>query len=172
MPMEIMVAGSVRRQHRSGYVDRERTRPAGVSPEDMMRRNVSLLLLASLVVTGAAPLAGERLLCPMPMPMGPAASASGGGCDACAPDAPAAATSLEAASCCSVAPGAEAETIPATMTAQRRGAPTTHGDGAVIVEAVIACSAPTLDVPSFESPPPIPATSPPPLSTQTTHLRN
>jgi hypothetical protein len=137
-----------------------------------MRRNVSLLLLVSLVVTGAAPLAGERLLCPMPMPMGRAASGSGGGCDACVPDAPATATSLEAASCCSVAPGAEAETVPATVGASRRGVSTQSDLGPMSVALAECPAISAQSVPSLDSPPPIPAASPPPLSTQTTHLRN
>ena len=132
-----------------------------------MRRTGSLLLLLSLVVTGAAPLAGERLLCSMPM--SPKAAPS---CDACPVDAPSAATSLEAASCCRTAPATEADTVPATVTASRRGA-VAHSDlgptSVVLAECpvIAAQSAPSLD-----SPPPIPAASPPLRSTQTTHLRN
>ena len=124
-----------------------------------MRRTVGFLLLASLAVTGAAPLAGERLLCPMP-------------CDACAMDAPATSASLEAASCCRVAPATEAETVPATVTAQRRGGITTHGDDIVVAEASVLCSSPTRYIPSFDPPAPVPAPSPPLLSTQTTRLLN
>ena len=141
-----------------------------------MRRTASLLLLLSLIVTGAAPLAGERLICPMPMPSAresAAGSAAGSACDTCATDSPATSASLEAASCCTVAPATVAEAVPATVTSQRRGVASSHADGAPILLALYACPViPSRYVPSFDPPAPVPAPSPPPLSTQTTHLRN
>ena len=132
-----------------------------------MRRSLSLLLLVSLVATGAAPLAGERLLCPMPMSPKIAES-----CDACRTDTPSAAASLEAASCCRTAPAAEAETVPATVSVSRRTASAQSDLGPISV-VLAECPAITAQsVPSLDSPPPISATSPPPLPTQTTHLRN
>jgi hypothetical protein len=138
----------------------------------MMRRNWSLLLLVSLAATGSAPLAGERLLCPMPMRSVASAGSDVAGCDACAMDSPAAAGSLEASSCCRVAPASEAETVPATLTAQRRGAPSSDGDGAAMEMPAISRGALAQHAPTLDSPPPIPAFSPPTLSTHTTHLRN
>ena len=135
-----------------------------------MRRTASFFLLLSLVVTGAAPLAGERLVCPMPMPSAEG-SASAPACGACAMDSPAASASLEAASCCTVAPATIAEAVPATMTAQRRGV-TPQVDGVAITAPASHHAAAICSTPSFDTPAPTPASSPPPLSTRTTHLRN
>lgn len=169
--MEIMVADPEGSADRNGVPARERTAPAGVSLEDMMRRTASLLLLISLVATGAAPLAGERLVCPMPM-ASPDASLAGSSCEACAMDSPAAPASLEAATCCSVVPATESESAPATVSAQRRGGASSHPDGVPVLAAILACpEIPSRYVPSFDSPALVPA-PPPPLSTQTTHLRN
>ncbi len=134
-----------------------------------MRRNGSLLLLLTLVVTGAAPLSGERLVCPMPMSPKIAAS-----CDACVPDSPAAAdASLEAASCCRTAPATEADTVPATVSTSRRGGAPGPSDGGSMSVVLAECPAiAAQSVPSLDSPPPIQAAPPPLRSTQTTHLRN
>lgn len=132
-----------------------------------MRRSLSLLLLVSLVATGAAPLAGERLLCPMPMSPRIAES-----CDACPMGSRSAAASLEAASCCRTNPAAEAETVPATVSVSRRSASAQSDLGPTSI-VLAECPAITAQsMPSLDSPPPIPTASPPPLSTQTTHLRN
>lgn len=136
-----------------------------------MRRTASLLLLLSLVATGAAPLAGERLLCPMAMPSA-GESAAAPACEACAKDSPAASASLEAASCCTMAPATVAETVPATVTAQRRGGFSPQVEGFAIAAPPIHDAALICSAPSFDTPAPSPAESPPPLSTQTTHLRN
>ena len=130
-----------------------------------MRRIASLLLLFCLVVTGAAPLAGERLLCPMPM------AVAGVSCESCVMDSPGAPASLQAASCCSVAPATVAEAVPATVSATRRsgfGVP----DAAPMSAAIIACPEVSTYVPSSDAPAPVPAPTPPLRSTQTTHLRN
>jgi len=145
-----------------------------------MRRQLSLLLLLSLVVTGAAPLAGERLVCPMTMTMAMPATSSGeppaaATCRACAMESQnaSAPASVKAASCCGTAPVAEAETVPATFSAQRRGGITAHSDGIAIALSPVACpEIPALVAPSFDAPPPNPAASPPPSATLTTHLRN
>ena len=131
-----------------------------------MRRSASLLLLFCLVVTGAAPLAGERLLCPMPM------AAVGASCETCVMDSPEATASLQAASCCSVAPATVAETVPATVSATRRGSGFGVPDAAPMSAAIIACPEVSTYVPSFDAPAPDPAPTPPLHSTQTTHLRN
>ena len=132
-----------------------------------MRRSASLLLLFCLVVTGAAPLAGERLVCPMPM-----TSPAGVSCEMCVMDSPEAPASLQAASCCSVAPATVAEAVPATVSATRRGGGSGVPDAVPMLAAIIACSDVSTYVPSFDAPAPVPTPSPPLLSTQTTHLRN
>src|SRR6202008_2635310 len=144
-----------------------RDRP-GHHPTTMMRRTTCLLLLLSLAATGAAPLTGERLLCPMPMPMSSdRGSATGMTCDACATNAPTTAASLEAASCCTMAPAAVAEAVPATVTAQRRGGASPQDDASAIGAPVLQDAVPICAAPSFDTPAPSPASSPPPLSTQT-----
>jgi hypothetical protein len=71
-----------------------------------------------------------------------------------------------------MAPATVAEAVPATVTAQRRGGITTDHASVVVADAPILCFPVSQYVPSFDTPPPVPSSSPPPLSTQTTHLRN
>lgn len=132
-----------------------------------MRRSASLLLLFCLVVTGAAPLAGERLVCPMPM-----TQPAGVSCESCVMDSPEAPASLQAASCCSVAPATVAEVVPATVSTARRGSGSGVPDAASMLASIIACPDVSTYVLSFDAPAPVRAPTPPLLSTQTTHLRN
>jgi len=132
-----------------------------------MRRSASLLTVVCLIVTGAAPFSGDRLVCPMPM-TSPAASS----CEACGTDSPEAPSSLEAASCCSVAPASVAESVPATVSATRRGAGSGVPDAVPLLAAIEECPEFSTHVQAFDASAPSPAAPPPLILIETTHLRN
>jgi len=141
-----------------------------------MKRTVAIFLTVALSVATAVPVLGTRMLCgPSMRAMGSMATATpepAANCGACSDLAESAdGTTLEAGSCCRVAPLDDGNALTATLSS---GAAASSNEGRALAPAALPAPA-THDVAtlaSIRSHPGSPPTVSPPRPTQTTILRN